>query len=102
VPETLGWIAPSAIKVLRAHLRSRPDLNARFKREAQTISALQHAHICVPYDVGKEAQPDFLVMEDLEGETLAARSARKSLTLDEAPRIASSWLTPRAPRTDVE
>src|SRR6478672_1574418 len=77
-----------AIKVLPAHLSSNPDLRARFEREGKAISALQHAHICVLHDVGREADVDFLVMEYLEGETLAARLARKPLTLDEALRIA--------------
>jgi eukaryotic-like serine/threonine-protein kinase len=77
-----------AIKVLAAHLSSNPDLRARFEREAKAISALQHSNICVLHDVGKEADVDFLVMEYLEGETLAARLARKALALDEALRIA--------------
>jgi len=77
-----------AIKVLPTHLSTNPDLRARFEREAKTISALQHAHICVLYDVGKEGDVDFLVMEYLEGETLAARLARKPLALDETLRIA--------------
>ena len=77
-----------AIKVLPTHLSANPDLRARFEREAKAISALQHSHICVLHDVGKEADIDFLVMEYLEGETLAARLARKPLPLDEALRIA--------------
>jgi len=77
-----------AIKVLPGHLSTNPDLRARFEREAKAISALQHANICVLHDVGKEADVDFLVMEYLEGETLAARLARKALALDEALRIA--------------
>jgi len=76
-----------AIKVLPGHLSSNPDLRARFEREAKAISALQHANICVLHDLGKEADVDFLVMEYLEGETLAARLARKPLALDEALRI---------------
>jgi eukaryotic-like serine/threonine-protein kinase len=77
-----------AIKVLPAHLSSNADLRARFEREAKSISALQHSNICVLYDVGQESDVDFLVMEYLEGETLAARLARKPLALDEALRIA--------------
>jgi serine/threonine protein kinase len=67
-----------AIKVLPAHLSSNPDLRARFEREAKTISALQHANICVLYDVGKEADIDFLVMEYLEGETLGGAHGTKT------------------------
>jgi Tol biopolymer transport system component len=77
-----------AIKVLPAHLSSNADLRARFEREGKAISALQHPHICVLHDVGREAGIDFLVMEYLEGETLAARVARKPLSLEESLRIA--------------
>jgi Tol biopolymer transport system component len=78
-----------AIKVLPGHLSSDPDLRARLEREAKAISALQHPHICVLHDIGKEADVDFLVMEYLEGETLAVRLARKRLTLDESLLIAT-------------
>ena len=77
-----------AIKVLPTHLSANPDLRARFEREAKAISALQHSNICVLHDVGKEADVDFLVMEYLEGETLASRLARKPLALEETLRIA--------------
>jgi serine/threonine protein kinase/Tol biopolymer transport system component len=76
-----------AIKVLPAHLSESPDLRARFEREAKTISGLQHPNICVLYDVGRQDGVDFLVMEYLEGETLAARLARKPMTPDETIRI---------------
>jgi Tol biopolymer transport system component len=76
-----------AIKVLPSHLSSNPDLRARFEREAKAISALQHPNVCVLYDVGRQEGVDFLVMEYLEGETLATRLARKPLTPDEALRI---------------
>src|SRR5262249_34089068 len=76
-----------AIKVLSAHLSSSPDLRARFEREAKTISGLQHPHICVLHDVGSQNGVDFLVMEYLEGETLAARIQRKTLTQDEVLKI---------------
>jgi serine/threonine protein kinase len=58
-----------AIKVLPTHLSANPELRARFEREAKAISALQHPHICVLYDVGSQNDVDFLVMEFLEGET---------------------------------
>jgi eukaryotic-like serine/threonine-protein kinase len=77
-----------AIKVLPMHLSANPELRARFEREAKAISALQHPHICVLYDVGSQNDVDFLVMEYLEGETLYTRLARKPLTPDEAIKIA--------------
>src|ERR1700737_2703174 len=61
-----------AIKVLPSHLTQNHDLRARFEREAKTISGLQHPHICVLYDVGRQDGVDFLVMEYLKGETLSA------------------------------
>src|ERR1700730_3487753 len=76
-----------AIKVLPSHLSQSPDLRARFEREAKAISGLQHPNICVLYDVGRQDGVDFLVMEYLQGETLAARLARKPLTTDEILRI---------------
>ena len=76
-----------AIKVLPSHLSQSPDLRARFEREAKTISGLQHPNICVLYDVGRQDGVDFLVMEYLEGETLAVRLSRKPMTPDETLRI---------------
>ena len=76
-----------AIKVLPSHLSSNPDLRARFEREAKSISGLQHPNICVLHDVGSQEGIDFLVMEFLEGETLAARITRKPLTLEEVLKI---------------
>ncbi len=65
-----------AIKVLPEHLRDNPDLKQRFEREAQAVAALEHPHICVLHDIGHEKGIDFLVMEYLQGETLAQRLAR--------------------------
>ena len=76
-----------AIKVLPSHLSANPDLKARFDREARAISGLQHPHICVLHDLGSQEGVDFLVMEYLEGETLAERIGRKALTTDEALKI---------------
>jgi serine/threonine protein kinase len=76
-----------AIKVLPSHLSENPEFRARFEREAKTISGLQHPNICVLYDVGCQDGVYFLVMEYLEGETLAARLARKPLTPEEALHI---------------
>ena len=62
-----------AIKVLPEHVASDPDLKQRFEREAKTISSLNHPHICTLYDIGNQDGIDFLVMEYLEGDTLAQR-----------------------------
>jgi len=75
-----------AIKVLPSHFSA--EMKQRFDREAQTIAALNHPHICTLYDVGQQDGTDFLVMEFLEGETLANRVARGPLPLDEALKIA--------------
>ncbi len=68
-----------AIKVLPAHLSNNPEIRARFEREAKTVSSLNHPHICTLHDVGREGDTDFLVMELIEGETLAARLSRGAL-----------------------
>jgi serine/threonine protein kinase/Tol biopolymer transport system component len=69
-----------AIKVLPS---TAPEVKARFEREAKAIAALQHPHICTVHDIGHVDSVDYLVMEFLEGETLADRIARGPLTLDE-------------------
>jgi len=66
----------AAIKVLPSHRSENPTFRARFDREAKTISDLQQANICVLYDVGRQDGIDILVMEYLDGETLAARLAQ--------------------------
>ena len=63
-----------AIKVLPAHVASDPERKQRFEREAKTVAALSHPHICPVFDVGREGETDFLVMEYLDGETLAERA----------------------------
>src|SRR5580704_4013329 len=62
-----------AIKVLPAHLAESADAHQRFEREARAVSALNHPNICTLFDVGSQGGTEFLVMEYLEGETLAAR-----------------------------
>ncbi len=62
-----------AIKVLPSHLADKPQLRERFEREARTVSSLNHPHICTLYDIGSENGVDFMVMEHIEGETLADR-----------------------------
>ena len=77
-----------AVKVLPERLSSSLDFRQRFEREARVISSLQHPHICVLYDVGREeAIGEFLVMELLEGETVAQRLKRGKLSLQELLRI---------------
>src|ERR1700689_571879 len=73
-----------AIKVLPAHLSSDPDLKARFEREAKAVSALSHPHICHLYDIGSQDGTDYLVLELLEGGTLAARLKKGPLPLKQA------------------
>jgi len=70
-----------AIKILPPQLSDDPVRKQRFEREAKTISSLNHPHICVLYDVGSQDSTDFLVMEYLEGETLAKRLAKGPLPL---------------------
>jgi Tol biopolymer transport system component len=60
-----------AVKILPAHLSSDSTLRQRFEQEAKAISSLNHPHICALYDVGHQDGTDFLVMEYLEGDTLA-------------------------------
>ena len=78
-----------AIKVQPQHRSSDPQRRQRFEREARAISALNHPNICHLYDVGSQDGTDYLVMEYLEGETLAARLARGRLPLDVTLRYAS-------------
>src|SRR5438552_11594951 len=75
-----------ALKVLPEHLTSDPDLRQRFEREAKTISQISHPHICALYDVGREGDRDYLVMEYLEGETLAARLDKGALPAEQLLR----------------
>jgi serine/threonine protein kinase len=77
-----------AIKVLPAHAAERDGLRERFEREARAISSLNHPHICVLYDIGREDGTDYLVMELLEGETLAARLAKGPLPTERVLRYA--------------
>src|SRR3979411_3209953 len=76
-----------AIKVLPAHLSSDPLRRQRFEREARAISALQHPNICTLYDVGQQDGTNYLVMEYLEGETLASRLAKGLLAPEQTLRF---------------
>lgn len=73
-----------AIKVMPKHIAAQPELRVRFEREAQTVSSLNHPNICVLHDIGKQDGIDFMVLEFLEGETLAARIAQGPLLSDQA------------------
>jgi Tol biopolymer transport system component len=68
-----------AIKILPAHLSNNADAKQRFDREARAISSLNHPNICTLYDVGHQDGMDYLVMEFLEGETLASRLTKGPL-----------------------
>lgn len=76
-----------AIKVLNSSLVASPSLKSRFEREAKTISQLSHPNICTLYDVGHEDGTDYLVMEFLQGESLAERLKRGPLPLKELVAI---------------
>jgi serine/threonine-protein kinase len=76
-----------AVKVLPEHVASDPDLKQRFEREAKTLAALSHPHICPVFDVGSQDGIAFLVMEYLEGETLEQRLKKGALSLDHALQI---------------
>ena len=78
-----------ALKVLPASLTSDEPSRARLQREAKAISALNHLHICALYDLGRTDGIDFLVLELLQGDTLAVRLARGSVPLSQVLRIGS-------------
>jgi len=75
-----------AIKVLPTELSANPDFRRRLEREARTISSLNHPHICTLYDIGRQDQTDYLVLEYLEGQTLAERLKRGSLPTEQVLR----------------
>src|SRR5438067_8310587 len=75
-----------AVKVLPSHLSSSAEVRQRFEREAKTIAQLSHPHICALHDVGSQDGVEYLVMEYLEGETLAERVARGPLPLEQTLR----------------
>src|SRR5580658_10489234 len=71
-----------AVKVLTSHLSDNPELKQRFEREAKAISSLNHPNICTLHDIGSQDGVDFLVMEHLEGETLAERMRKGPVPVD--------------------
>ncbi|MGH9442277.1 MAG: protein kinase domain-containing protein [Thermoanaerobaculia bacterium] len=78
-----------AVKVLGPARPSGAEARRRFAREARVIARLSHPSICALYDVGNENEVDYLVMEYIEGETLARRIGRRSLSLEQALRVAA-------------
>src|SRR5690348_11864149 len=76
-----------AIKILPAQFSSDPIRKQRFEREAKTISNLNHPHICVLYDIGHQDEIDYLVMECVEGETLAKRLEKGPLPLEQVLKL---------------
>ena len=76
-----------AVKVLPAHFAKDADMGQRFEREARAISALTHPHICALYDVGNQEGTAYLVMELIEGESLAVRLAKGPLPVEHVLRF---------------
>ncbi len=79
-----------AIKVLPQHLADTPESRQRFEREAKAVSALNHPSICTLHDVGSQDGTDFLVMEYLEGETLAARLEKGPMPFEQVLKIGTA------------
>src|SRR5262249_744081 len=77
-----------AIKVLPAHNSGNAKAKERFEREARAVASLNHPHICALYDVGQQDEIDFLVIEFIDGETLAARLERGPLRIEQALQLA--------------
>src|ERR1700682_2501432 len=77
-----------AITVLPTHLADRAELRERFEREAKTIASLNHPHICTLFDTGHQDDIDFLVMEYIEGETLAQRLVKGALPVQQVLQFA--------------
>src|SRR2546422_658681 len=77
-----------AVKVLPSHLSDNAELRQRFEREARAVSNLSHPHICTLHDVGHQDGIDYLVMEFIEGESLADRIAKGALATEQVLRYA--------------
>ena len=84
-----------AVKILPTHLSDNPEAKQRFDREARAISSLNHPNICTLYDVGHQDGVDYLVMEYMEGETLADRLIKGRLPPEQVLKcgreIAEGW-----------
>src|SRR5258708_611588 len=77
-----------AIKVLNSSLDASPELKARFEREARAISQLNHKNICTLHDIGHDGGTDFLVMEFIDGESLADCLRQGALPVDQVLQVA--------------
>ena len=77
-----------AVKILPSHLSENPEARQRFDQEARTISSVNHPNICTLYDVGHQNGTDYLVMEYLEGDTLADRLRKGPLSIEQVLRYA--------------
>ena len=96
---TSGWGRDVAIKVLPEHFAEDPARRERFEREARAVSSLNHPNICTLHDIGQHDGIDFIVMENIEGETLASRLGEwwlclSSKPLRSAPRSPTGWIKP--------
>src|SRR5258708_32657732 len=80
-----------AIKILPAQLSNDPSRKQRFEREAKTISRLNHPNICTLHDIGSQDGVDYLVMECLEGETLAKRMEKGPLPLEQVLKYGAQF-----------
>ena len=92
-----------AIKVLLSGLSTDAERRMRFEREARAVSSLSHPHICALHDIGQHDGVDFLVMEHLEGDTLAARLRKGALPIAEVMRTrmyALDYARPALARSD--
>ncbi|MEP7028985.1 MAG: protein kinase, partial [Candidatus Eisenbacteria bacterium] len=76
-----------AVKVLPGHLMENAEVRARFEREARTVSSLNHPHICTLHDIGRDGDTDYLVMELVEGETLADRLEKGALPIEQVLKL---------------
>jgi eukaryotic-like serine/threonine-protein kinase len=94
-----------AVKILPSHLSENDEAKQRFDREARAISSLNHPNICTLYDVGHQAGVDYLVMEFLEGETLADRLRKGPLTAEQLLKygieICQVWRKPTRPESSI-
>jgi eukaryotic-like serine/threonine-protein kinase len=88
-----------AVKVLAPELAGDAEFRARFAHEAKAISALNHPHICGLFDIGRDHETEYLVLEFLDGETLAARLERGALPLAQVLRFGIESRTRLRPHT---